>query len=394
MVAVLMAIDRSETLSDRFETARSVVDSVVPRRQRVGRTYQGFIKALLACGHVLVPKLQEHLRTALRSVAGRHWQRFGWVIFAVDGTKIDCVRSKANEKFFGVAGKCKSSPQQLLTTLWHMGTGLPWAWRSGRADASERDQLRQLIDLLPAGALLVADAGFTGFELLGELNQAGISFLVRAAGNSHLLRGLDADIDPRSDTVHVWPRKNRKRPPLALRLICVQPEGRKQPVYLITNVVDADLLSDETAGLIYQMRWGIEVFYRSLKQTLQRRKMRSAAPRQAHLELQWTLIGLLIMGLASVSGIIARNRDPLSWSVASALRAIRQAITHPNRSLRTLMRGLAKATKDTYRRRNSRKARNWPHKKTTPPPGKPQIRKATAREIRIAQQVMAVQSSI
>lgn len=389
-----MAIDGSGTLRDRFQTARSALDDVLPRRRRVGRTYQGFIKALMARGDVLVPSVKKHLRTAMQEVVGRHWKRFGWVIFAVDGTKIDCVRSADNERTFGIAGKAKTRPQQLLTTLWHMGSGLPWAWVTGRADASERDQLRQMIDLLPSGALLVADAGFTGFDLLWQLQQAGLFFLVRVGANAHLLRELGCAVDQRDDTVYLWPGTRRDRPPLILRLIRVQPEGRRQPVFLITNVLDDDRLSEETAAVIYKMRWGVEIFYRSLKQTLQRHKMRSAAPTQAHLELQWTLIGLLLMGLLSVSGIVARGQDPLSWSVAGALRAVQQALARPVGSLRTLMRQLASATKDTYRRRSAKKARDWPHKKNDRPPGEPKQRSATAQEVRLAQRLTATETNL
>ena len=106
---------------------------------------------------------------------------------------------------------------------------------------------------------------------------------------------------------------------MVLRLIKVRrPRGRKT-MYLLTNVLDEERLSDQTIAVIYRMRWGIEVFYRSLKQTLERRKMRSSAPRQARMELHWTLIGMLLLGLMSVSTIIKRRKDPLSWSVASAL---------------------------------------------------------------------------
>ena len=48
------------------------------------------------------------------------------------------------------------SPQLWLTLLWHVGSGLPWAWRTGPSGASERDQLVALAPELPAQALLAA----------------------------------------------------------------------------------------------------------------------------------------------------------------------------------------------------------------------------------------------
>ena len=387
-----MALDCSGTLRDRFEAALSVLDRVIPRRRRVGRSYQGFIKALMKYADSLLPAMQDHLRQAVKMVSRKHWTRFGWVIFAADGSKIDCVRSEANESFFGIAGRTKSAPQQLLTTLWHMGTGLPWAWVTGRADDAERNHLRQMIELLPALCLLVADAGFTGFDLLRQLQRANVFFLIRVGANITLLRKLGYTVVEDGNTVYLWPQKRRSDNPLVLRLICVQPAGGKKPIFLITDVLDHDKLSDETAAAIYQMRWGVEVFFRSLKQTLQRRKMRSAAPRQAALELHWSIMGLLLLGLMSVKAIDSRGKDPLCWSLASALRVVRRAMQRPP-AYRTLVRHLADAIKDTYARHRDKKARNWAHKKNDPPPGEPKLRIANEKEVRQAQQLTTQQEA-
>ena len=346
----------------------------------------------MKAGNSLLPVIENHLRTAVQSTAGSHWTRFGWVIFAADGSKIDCVRSRANETFFGIAGCMNSGPQQLMTTLWHMGTGLPWAWRTGHSDESERSHLRQMMGLLPAGCLLVLDAGFTGFDLLWQTQRAGIFFLVRVGANFTLLRKLGYAIEERGDTVYLWPQNRRSCKPLVLRLIRVRPARGTKAIFLLTNVLEENKLSDETAAVIYQMRWGVEVFYRSLKQTLQRRKMRSAAPTQATLELRWSIVALLLLGLLSVRGVISRAKDPLSWSVASALRTVRRAMVSPP-ALRTLVRCLASAVKDTYTRRGEKTARNWPHKKNDPPPGVPKIRTASRKEVQRARALNARQEA-
>lgn len=385
MGAVLMAWESSFTLRDGFAVSRELLNTDLLRRKRVGRTYQGFIKAMLRCGDFLVPQLQHHLRRCIKMIAGPHWHRLGWVAFAMDGTKIDCPRTRKNESFFGCAGKAKCAPQQLLTTLLHMGTGLPWAWISGGVNESERDHLRRLIEFLPSNALLVADAGFTGFDLLKQLDSRGVSFLIRIGANVTLLRQLGFSVQEIGNTAYLWPKNYRLRRPLVLRLIVVQSPREMKPVYLITNVDEDDMLSGETAAVLYRMRWGVEVFYRSLKQTLQRRKMRSDAPRQAVLELHWSIIGLLLLGLMSISGIIERGKDPLCWSVACALRRVHQAMRKNVVSLKKLIRKLSEAVKDTYTRKSSKKARDWPHEKSQSPPGIPRLRAANPSEISRAQ---------
>ena len=134
------------------------------------------------------------------------------------------------------------------------------------------------------------------------------------------------------------------------------------------------------------------MFYRSMKQTLCRRKMLSRAPRQAQTELGWTLVGLQLLGLLSAEQIIRSGRDPLSWSVAAALRVVRLAMRDrkPRGSSRGGLAGaLSRAVKDRYRRRSGKQARDWPHKKKEKSAGAPKCRKANQTEINAAQRIKA-----
>src|SRR5438270_784784 len=78
-----------------------------------------------------------------------------------------CPRTAELERRLGQPGKPGSAPAVWLTALVHLRLGVPWAWRFGKGTASERDHLRHLLAVLPAAALVVADAGFVGFDLLG-----------------------------------------------------------------------------------------------------------------------------------------------------------------------------------------------------------------------------------
>ena len=48
----------------------------------------------------------------------------------------------------------------------------------------------------------------------------------------------------------------------------------KRTMHLVTDVLDKTRLSARRAFTMYEMRWGIELFYRSFKQTLGNRRMR------------------------------------------------------------------------------------------------------------------------
>jgi hypothetical protein len=395
-MAVLMVWSAEQTLVARFEATRQVLRSLFPKWP-LGKSYTGWYEAQLRWIESLRPALSKRLRQQMQATAvqhgGRYWQREGWCPFAVDGSRFECPRTVANEDGLGCAGRKKTGPQLFQTTLWHMGMGVPWDFRIGPGTASERRHLEDMLPELPPRSLVVADAGFTGYDLYRRLQAAEQNFLLRVGSNVHLLRQLGYIETEGPDTVYLWPEKNWHEPPVVLRLIEWCP-GKKK-MYLVTNVLDKKALSTKSAAALYEMRWGVEVFYRSLKQTLQKRRMLSRTPEAAKCELTWAMYGVWLLALMTTSQIIARGADPLKWSAAKARERVRhsmrQALRGPtNRHHdRALLRDLAKATQDNYVRRRSKKARAWPHKKNDPPPGDPDIRLANAEQRRAMQRLKA-----
>lgn len=391
--AVLMAWGEGVSLAGRFEVALSAVDAMFPSRRRVGRTYPGFVKALIRFSPTLLRRIECQLRLAVRAAAGGSWQTFGWVVMGVDGSRVECPHTAANEEALGCGGRKKTGPQLWLTTVLHLATGLPWCWKVGRANADERGHLRRMAHLLPDKTLLVADAGYTGYELWRALIDAGRSILIRVGANVKLLRKLGYAVKEHEGIVYLWPGNHRKagQQPLVLRLIRLH-DGRKE-VWLVTNVLEDSRLSDTQAASIYRLRWGLELWFRAMKQTMQRRKMRSAAPVQAVLELRWSVVGLGLLGLMGVRAIAESGGEGRSLGFAAALHAVRDVLRDPQRrprrgqGLRQRLRG---AVKDGYIRRSSKAARDWAHKKTERPPGSPKIRDAHPMEVLAAQQLRAL----
>jgi hypothetical protein len=388
-LAILMVWSAEQTLQTRFDETRDIVRALFPKWP-LGKTYTGWYEAQLKWLRPLRPAVSKRLRRQMQALAGRHWQREGWCAFAVDGSRLECPRTAANERELKCAGRKKTGPQLFLTTLLHMGLGLPWDFRIGPGTASERRHLEEMLADLPRPALLVADAGFTGYDLLSRIQASGRHFLVRVGANVHLLRKLGYWESEGADTVYLWPEKNAQQPPVVLRLI--ERRHGKKKMFLVTNVLDQKALSNPSAGVLYEMRWGVEVFYRSLKQTLEKRRMLSHSPEAAKCELTWAVFGMWLLGLMTVAKIAERGGDPLAWSAAQARnrvrRSMRRALSqrHPDRSL---TRDLAWATHDDYVRSGTRKARNWPHKKKETPPGNPKIRLATAKQRRTSQRLKA-----
>lgn len=388
--ATVMAWVGGKTLQDRFEKARNAVVGMYNSRKRPGRTYEGFIVALAEQSVALLAVVCEALQKAVRKVAGSAWTVEGWLLFGADGSRIECPMTAANEKGFGCGGKKKTAPQQYLVTLFHAGTGLTWGWRRGGARASERGLLGEMLGLLPVGATLLADAGFTGYGLLREWLDRQIDFLIRVGSNVHLLKGLGYQVREQDDgIVWLWPQGQQKRglQPLVLRLIVLH-DGQKA-VYLLTNVLDSQRLSDAQASRFYRLRWGVELLYRALKQTLEHRKMLSDSPGHAAVELDWAMVGLWVLGLMSLEAMQRDGHRLNAWSVVGSLRVVRQAMDKGHRSHRQggLVESLSECVKDEYRRTSCKKARHAKNKKTQRPAGAPKIRMAQCAEVLLAQQL-------
>lgn len=391
VAALLLPWQVEPKLKDAFEACWHVVTGMYPTRRRVGYTYEGFAKALGKHSDRLLSVVMPALRTAVQATAGRYWRIEGWLVMGVDGSRINCPRTAANEAAFGCAGKARTTPQQFVTTVLHVGTGLIWDWRRGGGKEAERNHLRQMLGTLPAKALLLADAGFTGFDLLWALQSNGTSFILRAGANVRLLKKLGFEVREHDGIVYLWPATHRGHEPLVLRLVVVH-DGRKA-VYLLTNVLERSLLSDRQVAAMYRRRWGLEVFYRSFKQTMQRHTLRSTSPGQARVELDWALVGLWMLGLLTIECMTHSRVSPSCWSVAESLRVVRRVMAGRGgpRAARDL-RALATATKDSYCRRSAKRARNWPHKKKDEPPKPPTIRTANRKEKQAAQRLKAKQT--
>jgi hypothetical protein len=279
--------------------------------------------------------------------------------------------------------KKATSPQLWLTLLWHVGSGLPWAWRTGPSGASERDHLLAMVPELPTQALLVADAGFVGYQRWQTLLAAGHHFIIRVGANVRLLRQLGW-VREHAQVVYLWPDSvaRKGQPPLVLRLVVVH-DG-KQPMYLVTDL-SKNCLHDRHVATIYAARWGVEVFFRTFKQTFGCRKLRSRSARNAQLELEWSLLGLWCVCLLGLRELSACGHDPTRLSPAAALRAFQRTLREyrirPATRAATLGGQLQLARLDDYQRRSSKTSRAYPRQKHRSPLGLPQIMRATEQQI-------------
>jgi hypothetical protein len=233
---------------------------------------------------------------------------------------------------------------------------------------------------LPLSTLLVADIGFCRFALLWRLWLNGVDFLIRVGGNSTLLSTLGRSALERSDQgrpVYLYPLQSEGYPPLRVRVIVLKRRGRR--VYLLTNVLNPQRLSRSMASELYSARWGVEVSYRHLKETLERRKILARRPDVG----AWELAGnVMALGLLMLQAACALGSKVLRVSVRGVLRLLRETLERLRygMSTRAFVERLRLALRDAYHRTRFKRSRDCPHKKYEPPPRVPKLRRPTVKE--------------
>lgn len=416
-LALCWAWSESRNVTDGFEQAK---DQCGQLGVAALSTYQGFMNALLTWTDALMPILGLALHQRMREIGGACWQFHGWVPIAFDGSRSTAPRSASNETEFCAANygqgktakyrkkktkglrrrkneKSKPQPQQpqvWITMLWHMGLRLPWLWRLGPSNSSERAHVMEMLDDgdFPENTLFCGDAGFVGYPLWSRILDRGFHFLVRVGANVNLLTEAGCRIT-QDGRVLSWPQEAQRagHQPLRLRLVKVKIGNTK--MWMLTSVLASSRLTKTQIVRLYKMRWGIEVEFRGLKQTLDREKLRCRNHRRVLAELNWSIMAMAVAELFALKEQLPPPRsepkrkaplgDPKKRSLANTIRALRRCLTRltntpePGRDLRTQLR---QAVTDSYHRQSSKKARYRPPNPDKKPLGEPKIRKLTADE--------------
>lgn len=415
--ALIWSWQEAKYVTDAFEHTQEICEQL--GWTKTARSYTSFMNALHRYDHVFAPRLRERFQTLAAEAGGRFFRTGRWVLMGFDGSRATAPRTVSNEQAFCAPnyghgrrakyGKKKScglrrrrnkqnpayppEPQAWVTMMWHMGLRLPWTWRLGPSHSSERDHVKAMLaeEEFPDDTLFCGDAGFSGYPLWSAILATGGHFVVRVGGNVKLL-SEQADVKELGrGLVLCWPKGQMEsgKPPLRLRLVRVQ--VGKTTMWLLTSVLDPKQLTHKQLIRVYKMRWGLEVEFRGLKQTIDKHKLRCRNSARLLVELDWSLRGMAVAELLALREQIAATQDdeaaadydPHDLSLANTMRALRKVLRHLTRPCyraEGLFAELSQATVQRYRNQTDKRARYRPPNPDKKPLGDPIVRKLTAHE--------------
>lgn len=412
--ALIWSWQDTKLVTDAFEKTLEICEKM--GLKDIARTYTAFMNAISRYRKILGDRLRVRNQTLAEEIGGHYFRNNKWVLIAFDGSRATAPRSVANEKAYCAPnyghgnkakyGKKKSmglkrkrnknhktepqEPQVWITMMWHMGLRLPWTWRLGPSNSSERGHVQEMLkdEEFPVDTLFCGDAGFVGYPLWSSIIATGGNFLVRVGANVKLLSDYVDITQLGGGIVHCWPKDRQAsgEPPLRLRL--VQALVGKTKMWLLTSVLDERKLSLKQIIAYYKMRWGVEVEFRGLKQTIDKHKLRCRNSDRLLAELDWSLRGMAIAELLALRQQIPKEKlnakyEPKDRSLANALRALRRCMRNPNRQVTEdegFLIELAEAIVERYENRTDKRARYRRKNPDKKPLGDPDVRKATAQE--------------
>jgi hypothetical protein len=414
--ALVWALKESNNVTDAFSYSLLLCKSL--DMKQTAKSYPRFMNVLTK-HKVLSTRVRTSIQQRAEEVSGRFWRDNGWALFAFDGSRVSVPRTVSNEDAYcapnygsGNTSKYRKKktkgmrrtknekakaqppgPQIWITMVWHMGVRLPWTWRLGPSNSSERQHVEEILDTeqFPVNTLFCGDAGFVGYPLWTKLILAKVEFLVRIGGNVSLL-SEHMDFQRMKDNVVLcWPKDKMRSGAKPLKLRLVKVKIGKTTMWMLTSVLNRKKLSIKQIVRYYKMRWGIEVEFRGLKQTLNKQKLSCRNCENAKAELEWSIIAMAFAELLGTRRQIQRKpkkNDDREYqitdrSLAEATRAIRNAMAAPEKKPERgmgLVDQLTEAIVQRYNNKTDKKSRYQPPNPDKKPLKDPNIRKINAAE--------------
>lgn len=390
-ILLLTTYSCGDSIPEKFEAARGFYVVCCSKRKRPGTSFTGFEKAVAKLPMPILRALAAGIRGRVEAIFAERWKVGSFIPFGCDGTRQACPRTEELEQRLGTFGKEGSAPMIWNTSIVHLTLGFPFCWRFGKGGkASERSHLVHMLRWLPTAALIVADAGYVGYEVTAAMIWAKVFFLIRMSSNATFYTESNESLDEfHEGIVYYWPKtqQNEGKPPIRGRLMRIHSRRHKVDVWLFTNVEDPKQLSLEMAGTYYRWRWENEGFFRTYKRTLKKVTLMSRTVQLVHREAEASMIATQLLLCQGALAMPAPEKGslPVMCSPRGALLEARRDIAGRSKPSQPFTERISRAQRDHRLRTSPKQKRQWPRRKDHKPPHPPILLRITEQQKAIIQ---------
>lgn len=353
-------------------SCRGVVNDAMVKRLMGGLTpgstaTGGYCRARQRLPQTMVSTLARYTGNIVAKGAASWWHWQGRPVRLVDGATVTLADTEANQAAFPQPGSQKAGlgfPRWRMAALLCLGSG---AWREAATGpgvgkgGDEQSLLREMLDSLNAGDILLGDAFYATYFLLWELSRGGVDGLFEQYGARK--RSSDFSQGERlgaRDHLIVLSKPKKKpdwmRPyeyeqvPDTLRVREFEAGGK----IMVTTFLCPKATPKKRLKALYRSRWHVELDLRNIKTTLGMEPLRCRTPEMAIKELwvyllAYNLIRLLMAQAALLADQIPRQLSFkhtvqlwMAWQQqggaahnAASIRALLQLIAQPRVGMRS-----------------------------------------------------------
>jgi putative transposase len=274
----------------------------------------------------------------------RRWLWKGRQVHLVDGSTVSMPDTAGNQAAYPQAdtqAKGLGFPIARVVVLLSLATAMVQGMAMGPYAGKETGEtalLRELLDRLDPGSILLADRYYCSYFMIALLQERNIDVVARL----HQCRDVDFQRGQRlgkGDHVVTWTKPARpawmdestyQRMPASIQVREVyvqvhQPGFRVESLVVVTTLTDATQYTQEDVGELYHKRWLVELDIRAIKGTMGMDVLRCQSPEMVQREIWTCLLAYNLIRQAMLEAALQSERSPRELSFTAALQKVAAA---------------------------------------------------------------------
>ena len=294
-----------------------------------------FCRAKMKLSALFLAPAWEAFRIAMNRMFGDVWPRvYGHRLLAFDGVWINAKRSK--RLFKDLRKRCrgrppkdpKGQPQVLLVVLVDVLTRTPIAWEFVTPGQGERPAAVRLLAHVTKRDILLADRGFPSRHLLDCMVENGNRFIMRMQGGSSAFTEVAEFLGgTRKDRSVIVAVSKRTSHTAEMRLLRGRPSSSASEEWiLLTNLSRNARWTRSIILSLYHERWGIEIFFRELKQHFSADQFHSLTTDGLHAEIAMAMLAASLVSAAELIALTVNVRRMPRWNDLQQRRCNRSTL--------------------------------------------------------------------
>jgi putative transposase len=290
----------------------------------------------------LIRDLTLHLGQRLEDACPDCWPWLGHRVFGVDGWVVTLPDTPENQQTYPQPQSQKKGlgfPQVRLVGLFSLTCNLLVEVRWGPCHGKRTGEtalLRDILEQLRPGDVLVADRYYCSYFMIALLKQLGVEVVFHLHQRRHYTFGKGQRLGD-EDEIVVWQKPVQCPEWLTAERYAALPETleirmvgvtvhqrgfRVQHYHIATTLLNAAVYSQAAVSALYRERWEVEGMIRSLKTYMNMEMLRCQTPAMIHKEIWAYLLGYNVTRKIMAQAALRHGYQPWEISFSHTLQTL------------------------------------------------------------------------